>query len=141
MPLFPLVIGEGERETIKALVETAEEQMIKHDQMLELVAKSERGEPVGGSMNDHLTIQIPVNYQATFTVEEHAPERPFRHLSVSIVNGRKGRGPAPEAMAMVMKEFGFRGSTTDPNSRLVVYPETLADGTFAVNVLEPMQDN
>jgi hypothetical protein len=141
MPLFPLIIGEDERQTIKALVQAAEQHIIKYDQMRALAAKAERGEAVDGSRNDHLTIKIPMNYLATFTVEEHEQDRAFRHLSLSIINGRRGRGPTPEAMAMVMEEFGFRGSTLDPNSRLLVYPETLVDGTFAVNVLEPLQDN
>jgi hypothetical protein len=72
---------------------------------------------------------------------DRSEEIGFRHLSVSIMKGRRGRGPTPEVVAMVMEEFGFRGSPLEPDSRLAIYTENLLDGTLAVNVLEPLQHN
>lgn len=141
MPLYPLVIGDEERDLIKSLIKVSEQRVVAYEDMLEMSDRVDRGEVLDGSRNNHLTIDIPMHYQATFTIEEHAKDRTFRHLSLSIIEGREGHGPTPEAMAMVMNEFGFRGSILDMHSRLVIYPETLLNGTFAINVLEPLQDN
>ena len=132
MPLYPLIIGDKEKQTIFDLVEKAFLHPVTFEQMKRRHALYTSGATLIGF--NHLTIEIPAHYMATFTIEEHEQGRKFRHLSVSIIDCRPGRGPTPQAVSMIAEAFQFRRSL----DLCVVYPENLANGAYAVNVIEPL---
>jgi hypothetical protein len=132
MPTYPLIIDLQARALISVAVADGLKHTIPYAQMLARAEAHERGEPVA-SFHDR-TVQIPMSYHATYTVEEHQPGVPFRHLSVSIINGAPERGPHPMVIDELMREYGFIGTREEA----VGWLENLEDGRIAVNVLEPL---
>ena len=82
--------------------------------------------------NDDKTVLLRVGYSCTYTVEEHRPGVPCRHVSVSGPN----RGPAPNAVSLLMQIMGFHNHLLDAK----VWTEEVGDDRYAVNVLEPVRD-
>jgi hypothetical protein len=132
MSTYPLIIDLQARALISVAVADGLKNAISYERMKARADAFERGEPV--SSNIEHTVQIPMSYSATYTVEEHQPGIPFRHLSVSIIDGKPGRGPHPMVMDELMREFGFQCSREEAAGWL----ENLEDGRIAINVLEPL---
>lgn len=80
-------------------------------QRLMSVIKLPRGKAVHMKQMVKQTIDIPIGYVATFSMEIHAPRGLARHLSVSV--DRPGKLPSMEAVWMIAEAFGFTGALTD----------------------------
>ena len=78
------------------------------------------------------TIQIPMNFLVTFSVETGQPMGVCRHMSMSV--DQEGRTPSPEALWMVAEEFGFVGSLQDCK----VWKEDLQGHGIAINIVQPV---
>jgi len=75
-------------------------------------------------------VELPIGYTCALSFEAQ-PAGLCRHLSVSVAE--KGRVPAPQAMAMIAKAFGFRSFPPDPGH---VWLEEWRPGHEAVNIVQ-----
>lgn len=122
----PLLIDEGVRAKITKLVELAASQPMPLDQVRKMAEKRSNG-MMTNPLNDDLTIDIPEGWRVTYTHEHQRNDVVCRHLSVSVSNARKGFGPNPAAVAVLLEEFGFKNKigempawTTDDDGRTIV---------------------
>lgn len=132
----PLVINGLARANIRDLIAYAEAHPVSRRQLARVV---ELVDPPVGADPLH-SVAVPVGFQCTYSVEEQ-PAGLSRHLSVSVET--PGRWPSPEAMALIMAEFGFTRAFVDgirrmdPSAALGVvgtlYMERAAE---AINVVE-----
>lgn len=131
--LYPLIFNDEVRAAVKRLVAEAHASPIGYATLLAMAAKHARGERIEG-LNTDQTINLPQCYVVTYTVEEHLPGTLYRHISLSIVDGKPGRGPTPEALSMVLDEFGFQGGL----SKCHIQTEVLPAGNIAVGAIQPV---
>lgn len=75
-------------------------------------------------------IVIPNGYLVMLSFEEQ-PDGIMRHLSVSLVDSKKM--PSPEAVDMILSEFGF---DTIPMRTSRIWMEEFEPGRFAINVCQ-----
>lgn len=127
-----LILGLREQALLRDLTARAAASPTDLATMKALVAATARGEDVG-RLNRATTVEIPDGFTVTLTHEEHKPGVLCRHVSIG-VRAQAGKGPSPEAVGMILAALGF----VQPLGRAPVWQEWLADGTFAVNVLEPL---
>jgi hypothetical protein len=90
---------------------------------------------------DSQTIDLPMAYLVTFSIETGQPCGPCRHLSLS--SQIKGRAPIPEAVWMVCQELGFVGETAFDGCHVYIEelqrgPDPVKDRHKAVNVIQPI---
>ena len=85
-----------------------------------------------GLTNYQQSMDLPLGYTLTFT-HEWQPMGTCRHMSLG--GPMKGRIPSKEACEMVMPHLGFVASVEN----CYVYPEKLADGCYAINVIERVE--
>lgn len=118
----------------------AQENVISHPKMMERVRQAQAGVPTG--LRDQ-NITLEWGWDVTYSVEEHRPGVPCRHLSMS--SPKSGMTPLPMAMDMICQKFGFTHRLVDdqdhPLDHPAVYFEALRHGGHAVNVIEPMSGN
>lgn len=80
-----------------------------------------------------MTVYLPVGYAVTYT-REIQPEAPgdglCDHISVSI--DRRGRMPSPEAVEVILQEFGMRPIGESE----AVWTEDIGPGEKAVNIVQ-----
>lgn len=120
-----LLIDDAIRARIAAIIEYAEANVIPIDEQLDV----KNGELPPAGDNKAYRCIIPDGFRVIYTIEEH-PQGKVRHLSMSV--NVEGNCPSPEAVSMIMKEFGFK-------TRLAVakvYLEDIGPNHKAVNVLE-----
>jgi hypothetical protein len=133
----PMVLTPEIREHIAKMVKYAFENSIGYAQMKSRCDNPKAYEPLGNDPNR--TIEIPMGYRATFTVEEQGgPLGWVRHLSVSIDLRDTGKPlPSLHAVNQLMVEFGFNPLNEKAD---VVFIEDMAggpcDGKKAVNILQ-----
>jgi hypothetical protein len=85
---------------------------------------------------DRLTVEIPIGFLVTLSIETGHPVGTCRHMSMS--TARKGAAPTQEAVMMVARELGFVGDL----SSCRVWVEDLQRGNGrakAVNVVQPVR--
>jgi hypothetical protein len=131
--MFPLVIGERERAALADLVARAAASPTDHATQKRLAEAHARGQGGLGALNRALTVELPVGYTVTMTHEEHRPGVMCRHASIGLRTA-PGRGPTPEAVAMILEALGF----VNRLGAAATWLETLDDGTICPNVLEPL---
>jgi hypothetical protein len=127
----PLVVGPKEVAAIQQLIKKAGEHRVPLEDMQRRALRLRRGDKLPKSYNMPFTIEIPFGFTVTYTVEEQ-PQGWTRHLSVAA--DRVGRAPTPEAVDMLMREFGFRA----PGVRQIEikWMEPLGNDRKAVNLVE-----
>jgi hypothetical protein len=128
----PLVIDDAVREQIKALVELAEANPVQVRDLLERLQVPEQKRQHMAQMTRQ-TIEVPLAFLVTYSIEHGHPVGPCRHLSMSIA--REGRVPSPEAVWMIAKEFGFWGELKDCSA---IWPEDLQGHGKAINIVQPL---
>jgi hypothetical protein len=128
---MPLYLGRAEIAAIQRLIKLADGRRVLLEEMKRRVKAAQRGEALPKRYNMDFTIKIPFGFTVTYTVEEQ-PQGWCRHLSVAAE--RFGRVPTPEAVAMLMREFGFRATT--PVQAMAFWLEPIGNDRKAVNVLE-----
>ncbi len=125
-----LVITEEVLSEIKEVIAYANEHVYSIDDLKKIV---ESELPIPGKIEEHC-IKIPVNFNCVFSFEMQKMGK-CRHLSVSI--SEKSRYPAPQAMNLLMKEFGFTGDIENIGEG-AVFMEKEAE---AVNVIQKVQND
>lgn len=127
-----LILGPLEKAKITALREKAAFSPIPESEMQERAAAYAEGRQISG-FNEY-SIELPVGFRLTFTIEQHRPG-PMRHMSMS--SSRPGSTPHPEMVKMVMSELGY----INPLERCIVTEEPTDIGSIAINVIEPLDGN
>jgi hypothetical protein len=134
----PLVIGEAQRRDLAALRERA-----AADPSDMLVVAEQIKTPAGKRMHmdrmNALTIDIPLGYTVTFSIETGHGAGTCRHMSMA--SGRRDRVPTQEAVWMVAELLGFTGgleSCTLWLEELQRGPDPVKDRAKAVNVVQPL---
>lgn len=119
-----LYIGEEERRSIKKLKVYAENNKYPYTEMLRL---KDGKIPAPGDLPEY-TLQLP-HFKIVYSVEQH-PRGWMKHISVSVA--KKGRFPLPEAINIIINEFGFKGKVDD-NKLNYVY---IDDVSQSINVMQ-----
>jgi hypothetical protein len=132
----PLWIGPAQTAAIAELVAKAGRERVSLKDMKRRVQQLQRGIPLRKSYNKAFTIEIPIGFTATYTIEEQ-PQGWTRHLSVAA--DRSGRAPHPVAVDMLMREFGFRAAGVRQIE--IAWMEWLGNDRQAVNLVEYIETN
>jgi hypothetical protein len=80
-----------------------------------------------------LTLELPVDYRVTYTHEQQPHAGLCHHISISV--NRPKKMPHPEAVGMILSEFGMRPLDDTPNG---VWIEDINPLTKAINVVQPV---
>jgi hypothetical protein len=136
----PLIIGASQLAQLNALRELAAANPVDIRAIMEAV-KTPEGKERHMRQMDSQTIDLPVAYLVTFSIEIGQPFGPCRHMSLS--SRLKNRTPIPQAVWMVCEALGFTGA--EQFSGCQVYKEDLQRGpdpkkdrAVAMNVLQPI---
>lgn len=129
MTLRPLILDQIARDKIRRVCDYAKAHALPIDALRQMIAGTL---PPAGD-NPARTCLLFYGYRCVFTVEE----QPFgwaRHLSVSVLGN--GTAPSPQAVGVLMEEFGFRGTVESCANKS--YIETLDGSKVAINVIEEL---
>ena len=121
-----LVIGNDEKEMIKKVVEYSKLYPITREQLLQKTITV-------GDIKEY-TCSIPMGFKVVFSFENQ-PTGWFRHISISVPD--KNRLPSPQAVSMIIEEFGFPKDITDQDN---VWIETQSVPN-AINVIKKIDDS
>jgi len=125
--LFPLIITDEIRQSILAIKQYAEKNVYTAEDMLKI--KKGTLQPAGDDQDFVVMMGV---YRVVYTLEEQPAYGLCHHISVSLVNGEKDRGPAPVAVEVILKAFGIRPL----KDSATFWPEPRGDnGTTIVNVV------
>lgn len=125
----PFLIGPEQIEALRLLREEAARRPVDVRTLNARLA-TEQGKTAHRDQMTAQTVEIPVAYLVTFSVEVGHPGGAARHLSMSVQ--RPGRGPLPEVVWMVAQELGFVGTL----SECTVWIEDLQGHGKAVNLAQ-----
>jgi hypothetical protein len=134
----PLIIGASQRTQLNALRDFAAGHPVDMTRA-QAACRSPEGLRQHLNTMDILTIELPVAYRVTFSIDLGHPVGPCRHMSLS--SRRRDKSPVPAAVWMVCEELGFVG--TEPFEGCTVWTEKLVpqgreDKGQAINVLQPV---
>ena len=124
---IPLIIDKVAKANIQAVIEFAHDNFLDEGQMASIMASGWAPGDV-----DEYSCNLHVGFRVVYTVEKHQMGW-CKHLSMSLA--KEGRSPSPEAVDMVLEEFGFQGRITKRDKSLYVYLEDKS----VVNVIEPLE--
>src|SRR5262245_25719112 len=127
----PLLVGPKERVALQQLRQFAASRPVQMVGLLERLKKPKEKRRHMARMTEQ-TIDIPLAYAVTFSIELGHPCGAARHMSMSVK--RDGRLPRPEAVWMVAEELGFVGAL----DQCTVWLEELQGHGQAVNVVQPL---
>jgi len=128
-----LVIDDALKAKLADLKKRAEENPVNIREVAEKV-KTTMGKAVHMGQMSAQTVDVPLSYCVTYSIEEGQPIGTVRHMSMAIVVPN-GRVPHPMAVWEVAKLLGFWGEITDCDH---IYPEKLKQGE-AINLLQRME--
>jgi hydrogenase maturation factor len=129
----PLVIDNEVREQIKACIALAEASVVDMPSLIERIKIPKNKEHHMTQMTRQ-TIDIPMAYSVTFSIEQGHPVGECRHMSMSVQ--REGRLPSEAALWTVAQEFGFWGEIEDCAG---VWIEELRGHGQAINLIQPVK--
>ena len=127
----PLLLGPDECAALQELRELAAATPVDMPPLLQRL-KTGEGKAAHMRQMNAQSIEIPVGYLVTFSIETGHPAGVCRHMSMS--SPVEGRVPIPEAVWMVAEELGFSGSL----EACAVWLEDLQGHGKAVNVVQPL---
>ena len=127
MGFLPLVINPAVQERVREILALAEVRPIP----LEVHQLLAAGEPIPQGIYDDFTMRVPMGFTVIFT-HETQPVGLLKHLSMSV--DLAGRVPHPEAVRMLLEEFGFTTRLED----CIVWQEDCGGNHTAINVIEPV---
>lgn len=134
MTLNPLIIGPNEIAALADLRERAAQHPLDMSTVVEQI-KTPEGKRRHMRQMSEQTIDVPLAYVVTFSIERGHPGGTCRHMSMS--SDLPGRTPIPEAVWMVAEQLGFVGNLKE----CAVWLEELMRGDHkanAVNVVQPI---
>lgn len=131
-----LIIGPDERAAIAELVAVASAEPPFDPKAVMAMADTEAGvDAIRDYMLTH-SLLLPIGYRVTYSREVQPKAPPpglCHHLSISV--DRPGKLPSPEAVEMILQEFGM--GTLDEADAMWV--EDIGPGERAVNVVRVVQ--
>ena len=133
--MTPLVINEEICEQLRALRELAEANPVNVVGLVERL-KIPENQKYHTAQMDRQSIEIPLAYMVTFSIEHGHPVGPCRHMSMSV--NRRGRVPSPAGLWMVAEKLGFWGGLPDC---IAVWAEDLPAHGKAMNVVQPVNES
>lgn len=131
--MIPLVIDDDVRVQIKTLRELAEANPVDMLKLSERI-KTVKGKRHHMAQMTRQTIEIPMAYAVTFSIEHGHPVGVCRHLSMSVALA--GRVPNPDALWMIATELGFWGSIFQVDG---VWEENLKGHGMAINIVQRLK--
>jgi hypothetical protein len=132
MPANPLILGATQKRDLASLKAKATADPVDMAEVMRLVETPAGHERHHRRMRS-LTIEIPVDFAVTYTIERgHPIGVPCQHLSMS--SHRHGRAPTPAAVWMICEELGFRGGLEECR----VWTEDIGGRDIAINVVQPL---
>jgi hypothetical protein len=130
----PFIIGPNERAALADLRDRAAIHPVDMPTLMKAI-KTPAGKAAHMAQMNEQTVEIPINFLVTFSIENGHPSGTCRHMSMS--SGAIGRAPTPGAAWMVAEELGFIGSLDYCH----VYIEDLQRGDgrrHAINIVQPL---
>jgi hypothetical protein len=127
----PLMLGPNERAALDSLRELANTRPVDMTVLVEAL-KHKAGKAAHMLQMTAQTIDIPLDFMVTFSIETGHPIGTCRHMSMSV--GKKGRVPHPHAIWMVAEVLGF----IDELDTCRCWLEDLQGHGQAVNVVQPV---
>jgi hypothetical protein len=128
-----LIIFEAQRELLQGLREEAASHPIDMPAVAKLILTPQGKRQHMNQMNRQ-SLEIPVGYLVTFSIERGHPCGVCRHMSMSSSNGL----PSPHAVWLIAEELGFLGGL----SACTLWEEDLQRGpqqrAIAINVVQPL---
>lgn len=118
-----LIIDDGTRKAIKQLVQYASENICSLSTIKKIVAGEE---PPPGDC-DLFVLELHLGYCCVYTHDEQ-PGGICRHISVSVDRPRKF--PSPEAVDLIMKEFGFVNNLESKKNYILVDEKEMVINVF-----------
>ena len=136
----PLIIGATQKAQLNALRDLASANPVDMLRVREAI-KTVDGKAKHMAQMDDQSIDLPVAYAVTFSIETGHPVGPCRHMSLS--SRIKNRTPIPAAVWMVCEELGFVGTQEFEGCHVYVEdlqrgPDPSKDRAKAINVLQPV---
>jgi hypothetical protein len=126
-----LIIGTEEKAALEKLRELASSNPIDMPKLVESI-KTPEGKAAHRRMMTAQTVDLPVAFKVTYSIETGHPIGTCRHMSLSVQ--KKGRVPNQQAVEMVMAELGYYGTIAD----CIPWIEDLQGHGKAINVLQPV---
>ena len=128
-----LIIGEVQRAKIAELIAFAAATGPFHAENLKKLAGSEIDR--FRDMMNTLSIELPIGFHVTYSHVMHSQgPQPGRYQCISISVERRDRVPSPDAIEVILEEFGMHGL----KGSTAVWVEQLSHGLRAVNVVQPV---
>ena len=133
----PLIIGSDQEAAFRALKRYAAEHVVDMNKLMPAL-ETEKGKRKHLEKMSQQTLEVPMGFRVTYSVERNHPAGTCRHLSMSAP--AKDRVPSPEAVWMVAEYFGFKGGL----AACAVWEEELERGDgrqIAINIVQPLMEN
>lgn len=131
MSSTPLIMGKAQLEQLTKLREYAAANPVDMHAVLELM-KTPEGKVAHKRQMTAQSIEIPVGFVVTLSIETGHPAGVCRHMSMS--SPKRGRVPTQEAVQMVATALGFVGDIM----QCQIWLEDLEGREKAVNVVQPV---
>src|SRR5262245_47388151 len=128
--MTPLLINATVRAQIKDLITLADANPVDMPTLQTRIATAEGKRHHMAQMTQQ-TINIPIDFMVTYSIEHGQRCGPCRHMSMSV--GKKGRVPNPVGLWMVAQEFGFWGALDQCEA---VWDEKLLGHGIAINIVQ-----
>ncbi len=128
---IPLIMGAVQSAALADLRRRAAAAPVHVPDLLERL-KTPIGERAHRKQMTAQTVEIPISFLVTFSIETGHPAGTCRHMSMSV--GREGRVPHPEAVWMIAEELGFAGGL----AACKTWREDLRGHGVAINVIQPL---
>lgn len=132
LTMTALILGPDEKARLAALTTLAVSKPVNIREVAEKV-QTATGKAEHMKAMSEQTIDLPLAYAVTFSIEEGHPIGTVRHVSVSL-HGRRGLLPSPAAVWTIALELGFTGSGVEDAD--YVWLENLQGHGRAVNVVQ-----
>lgn len=126
----PLIIDDAIRAQLHTLRKLAEANPVDMPPLLARLTTPE-GKAAHKAQMTQQSVEIPLAYLVTFSIERDHPCGTCRHMSMSVA--REGRVPNEFALWMVAAELGFWGSLKE----CTLWSEHLLGHGVAINVVQP----
>jgi hypothetical protein len=129
---LPLEIGASERVALHRLRERATRHVVDMRQLVASLA-TPAGKLAHMEQMNEQTVDIPVGYLVTYSVEIGHPGGTARHMTMS--SSEQDKVPTPIALWMVAEELGFAGGL----EACVLWPEHLLRGDHVTRTMNVLQ--
>lgn len=126
-----LIIGPAEQIALSDLHDLAFKRPVDMPTLMESI-KTPSGKAVHMAQMTEQSVELPVGYVVTFSIEDGHPVGRCRHMSMSV--NRENKLPNEYVVWAIAEILGFNGMLSD----CAVWLEDLKQGQ-AVNVVEPIE--